>query len=88
MGDKCPADVRLVLYHDFALYESSLSGAQTQRRSYQGLHLISEIVKQAFMGTMVVGGRASGLVVATGDKTQFGQVILVSDWSVCVNAEL
>jgi Ca2+-transporting ATPase len=28
----------------------------------------------AFMGTMVCSGRATGLVVATGERTQFGQV--------------
>ena len=34
----------------------------------------NEMINQAFMGTMVVAGRATGLVTATGDKTQFGQV--------------
>ena len=34
----------------------------------------SEMVNTAFMGTMVVTGRATGLVVSTGEKTQFGQV--------------
>ena len=36
----------------------------------------SEMVNTAFMGTMVVTGRAQGLVVSTGEKTQFGQVRL------------
>jgi Ca2+-transporting ATPase len=34
----------------------------------------------AFMGTMLCSGRATGLVVATGEKTQFGQVFrMMSD---------
>jgi Ca2+-transporting ATPase len=34
----------------------------------------------AFMGTMVCSGRATGLVVATGERTQFGQVFrMMSD---------
>lgn len=37
----------------------------------------SEMVNTAFMGTMVVSGRATGLVVATGERTQFGQVFLM-----------
>ena len=36
----------------------------------------SEMVNTAFMGTMVVTGKAQGLVVSTGEKTQFGQVRL------------
>ena len=70
-------DVRLVTCSDFALDESSLTGEPepilktvvaivTSKESLA----TQEMVNQAFMGTM-------GLVTATADKTQFGQVFQV-----------
>ena len=79
-GDRIPADLRLVSCVDFAVDESSLTGElepilktadMIERKESVST---SEMINQAFMGTMVVSGRATGLVVATGDKTQFGQV--------------
>ena len=79
-GDRIPADLRLVTCIDFAVDESSLTGEPEPilKRSEvvprkENL-ATSELVNQAFMGTMVVAGRATGLVTATADKTQFGQV--------------
>ena len=41
---------------------------------------IADMQNIAFMGTMVCSGRATGLVVATGERTQFGQVFrMMSD---------
>ena len=34
----------------------------------------SFVLQLGFMGTMVTGGHGMGVVVATGEKTQFGQV--------------
>ena len=70
IGDRIPADVRLVSCSDFAVDESSLTGWPESLAT-------QEMVNQAFMGTMVVAGRATGLVTATADKTQFGQVFQV-----------
>jgi len=79
-GDRIPADVRLVTCVDFAVDESSLTGELEpilktcdvipRKESLA----TTEMINQAFMGTMVVAGRATGLVTATADKTQFGQV--------------
>ena len=79
-GDRIPADLRLVSCADFAVDESSLTGELEP--IMKTCELIprkenistTEMINQAFMGTMVVAGRATGLVTATGDKTQFGQV--------------
>jgi len=79
-GDRVPADLRLVTCTDLAVDESSLSGEvepvlktcdQLPKKENMST---SEMVNTAFMGTMVVTGRATGLVVSTGEKTQFGQV--------------
>ena len=77
IGDRIPADVRLVTCSDFTVDESSLTGEPepilktvvaivTSKESLA----TQEMVNQAFMGTM-------GLVTATADKTQFGQVFQV-----------
>ena len=77
IGDWIPADVRLVTCSDFMVDESSLTGEPepilktvvaivTSKESLA----TQEMVNQAFMGTM-------GLVTATADKTQFGQVFQV-----------
>jgi len=85
-GDRIPADLRLVTCMDFAVDESSLTGElEPILKTCEVLPkkenlATSEMVNQAFMGTMVVTGRATGLVVATADKTQFGQVFqMMSD---------
>ena len=82
-GDRIPADLRLVTCLDFAVDESSLTGEPEPIMKSSGVVgrkenlATSELVNQAFMGTMVVAGRATGLVTATADKTQFGQVFQV-----------
>lgn len=85
-GDRIPADLRLVSCIDFAVDESSLTGElepilKTSDVLPKKENLATnEMINQAFMGTMVVTGRATGLVVATADKTQFGQVFqMMSD---------
>ena len=75
---------RLVTCSDFAVDESSLTGEPEPILKTVAAIVTSkeslatqEMVNQAFMGTMVVAGRATGLVTATADKTQFGQVFQV-----------
>jgi len=81
-GDRIPADLRLVTCADLAVDESSLTGelepvlktCEALEKSESENLPTSQLTNQVFMGTMVVSGRANGLVVATADKTQFGQV--------------
>jgi len=85
-GDRVPADIRLVTTHDISIDESSLTGeTEPVRKSTQPVppsnsNGPSHMVNTAFMGTMVSSGHGTGLVVATGEKTQFGQVFrMMSD---------
>ena len=79
---RIPADLRLVTCADLAVDESSLTGelepvlktCEALEKSESENLPTSQLTNQVFMGTMVVSGRANGLVVATADKTQFGQV--------------
>ena len=82
MVGRIPADLRLVTCADLAVDESSLTGelepvlktCEALEKSESENLPTSQLTNQVFMGTMVVSGRANGLVVATADKTQFGQV--------------
>ena len=49
------------------------SSALPKRENYVN----SDLANIAFMGTMVCAGHGAGIVVATGEKTQFGQVFLM-----------
>jgi hypothetical protein len=83
-GNLVPADLRL---HDVArlcVDESALTGesvtvAKTHDRlSPAGRELpLGDRTNMAFKGTMVTHGRSTGLVVATGEKTELGRVALM-----------
>jgi Ca2+-transporting ATPase len=78
-GDKIPADIRLGEVRQLSVNEASLTGEsepvvkQTEAIDDGGVSL-GDRVNMAFMGTMAVGGRASGVVVATGMQTEMGRV--------------
>jgi len=77
-GDMIPADVRIIRAKDLFLSQSALTGesvavekiADTQKNADE----LTEIPNLAFMGTNVVSGSASGVVIATGDDTIFGEI--------------
>ncbi|RKO99627.1 hypothetical protein CXG81DRAFT_14261 [Caulochytrium protostelioides] len=81
LGDRIPADVRLVVSVDLQIDESSLTGENAPQRKHVetvckesrdlGLEERSNI---AFMGTLVRAGRGQGIVVGTGQQTEFGHV--------------
>ncbi|KAI8086463.1 PMR1-type calcium-transporting P-type ATPase [Halteromyces radiatus] len=80
IGDRIPADCRLITTVDLEIDESNLTGENKPRRkmvdaltSYGELAL-SERDNIAFMGTLVRNGRGTGIVVATGKSTEFGHV--------------
>lgn len=89
-GDRVPADIRLVTAVEVSIDESSLTGevepthkiaqAVARPRGEAAELNTADMQNIAFMGTMVCSGRATGLVVATGERTQFGQVFrMMSD---------
>ncbi|MDQ1363819.1 MAG: P-type Ca2+ transporter type, partial [Pseudomonadota bacterium] len=78
-GDKVPADLRLLEAFNLRVDESLLSGESLpeQKNADAVLDentLLSDRVNMAFSGTLVVSGRALGVVVATGLHTELGHI--------------
>ncbi|QEW18587.1 Calcium-transporting ATPase [Marinibacterium anthonyi] len=73
-GQKVPADIRLITAAGLRLDESILTGESVP------VDLSPQDPEpRAFMGTMVVGGRGEGVVVATGSATSFGQIARLTE---------
>ncbi|MCX7272798.1 MAG: HAD-IC family P-type ATPase [Burkholderiales bacterium] len=78
-GNRVPADLRLQAIARLSIDESTLTGESVSVDKHDeplpaGEHPLGNRWNMAFMGTLVTGGRATGLVVATGAATQIGQV--------------
>uniref|UniRef100_A0A914X336 Calcium-transporting ATPase n=1 Tax=Plectus sambesii TaxID=2011161 RepID=A0A914X336_9BILA len=81
MGDRVPADLRLIEAIDIQIDESSFTGetepkhktTPALKRTISNSH-IEELTNVAFMGTLVRCGRAKGIVIGTGIHSQFGEV--------------
>ncbi|XP_017399110.1 calcium-transporting ATPase type 2C member 2 isoform X1 [Cebus imitator] len=78
IGDRIPADIRLTEVTDLLVDESSFTGeaepcSKTDSPLAGGgdLTTLSNIV---FMGTLVQYGRGRGVVIGTGESSQFGEV--------------
>jgi Ca2+-transporting ATPase len=78
IGDKIPADVRLIEAVNLKTDESALTGeslpSSKQTDASAPDSPLSEQNTMAWMGTNVVNGYAKGIVVATGMDTQFGKI--------------
>ena len=84
VGDRIPADVRLVRVNELAVDESSFTG-ETEPK-YKSTELRPEAAAKAgrlevndmndvgFQGTLVINGNGVGVVVCTGERSQFGEV--------------
>jgi len=78
-GDLIPADVRIVAAKDFFVDESALTGEsfpaeKTASVVTSGSSDLSEWHDEAFLGTSVVSGTATAVVVKTGSATEYGQI--------------
>lgn len=78
-GDKVPADLRLIEAFTLKVNEALLTGESIPvEKSHAGLKkkvsAISEMKNICFMNSIVVNGRAKGIVVSTGMKTEFGKI--------------
>uniref|UniRef100_G3TIG8 Calcium-transporting ATPase n=1 Tax=Loxodonta africana TaxID=9785 RepID=G3TIG8_LOXAF len=78
IGDRIPADIRLTEVTDLLVDESSFTGeaepcSKTDSPLPGGgdLTTLSNIV---FMGTLVQYGKGQGVVIGTGERSQFGEV--------------
>lgn len=77
-GDKIPADVRLVEAHSLRVDESQLTGeSEPISKQTKPLKSKKEIYEQSnmlFQGSFIVAGTAVGVVVETGNNTEFGHL--------------
>ncbi|HWL68377.1 MAG TPA: cation-transporting P-type ATPase [Geminicoccus sp.] len=77
-GDRVPADLRLLKVHGLLIQEAALTGesvaAEKDGRPAAADAALGDRHGMAFSGTLVVAGRASGLVVATGSGTEIGRI--------------
>ncbi|XP_015223594.2 calcium-transporting ATPase type 2C member 2 [Lepisosteus oculatus] len=78
VGDRVPADVRLIEAIDLLVDESNFTGEVEPCIKTDSTLSESEdptsLPNIAFMGTLVCHGRGRGLVISTGEKSQFGEV--------------
>ena len=77
-GDKIPADLRLVDAKNLRTEEAALTGesvpADKNTDPVTANATVGDRECMAFSGTMVVSGRATGVVVATGSATELGRI--------------
>lgn len=78
-GDIVPADMRLLETSNFTLNEAVLTGeAMASGKTHVGLEMskvpIHEAKNIAFSGTSVLGGKATGVVIATGPQAYIGKI--------------
>ena len=78
-GDLIPADLRIINSKDLFINQSSLTGEAmpVEKLDYLIKHDISspfDLTNICFMGSYVVSGVATGVVVNTGARTYFGKI--------------
>lgn len=77
-GDRIPADMRLVDARNLRTEEAALTGesvpAEKSTAPVPAKATVGDRENIAFCGTMVLSGRASGVVIATGSKTELGRI--------------
>ncbi len=77
-GDKVPADLRLLRARELQIDESALTGesvpAHKHPDSLPPETLLADRSNIAYSSTLVTYGTGAGLVVATGDGTEIGQI--------------
>ncbi|CAF2385566.1 unnamed protein product [Rotaria sp. Silwood2] len=81
IGDRIPADLRLTEANDISVDESSFTGeTKPSVKTIEPLVIgskqtsISDRKNIAFMGTHVLNGNAKGIVICTGENSEFGKV--------------
>jgi magnesium-transporting ATPase (P-type) len=77
-GDKIPADLRLIDTKNLRTEEAALTGESVPADKGTDVvpanATVGDRENMAFSGTMVVSGRATGVVVATGSETELGRI--------------
>jgi magnesium-transporting ATPase (P-type) len=77
-GDKIPADIRLTDVKNLRTEEAALTGesvpSDKSTAPVSAKATVGDRTGMAYSGTLVVSGRASGIVVATGSQTELGRI--------------
>lgn len=78
-GMKVPADIRLLTANELETNDASLTGEsdaqiKTALKSEDSNRNIVDICGSVFMGTDIISGNGTGVVVATGMETHFGKI--------------
>lgn len=81
-GDKVPADIRLTVADSVRADEAVLTGESVPvSKNIETLGEKKEVYEQSnmlFQGSFVVSGQATGIVVFTGNRTEFGRIAELS----------
>jgi magnesium-transporting ATPase (P-type) len=83
-GDRVPADLRLVSAFEVSVDNSILTGESDVQRRFvdmtPGMTVgdVAEYQNLLFAGSTVVTGVARGVVLVTGEETQFGRIVTLS----------
>ncbi len=82
IGNKIPADLRFIDGANLKIDESALTGESSPAlKNPQTIKVDTALAGQSdmlWMGTVVVNGRAKGIVVQTGMQTEFGKIALMT----------
>lgn len=82
-GEKVPADIRIIAESNLIVDESVLTGeslpVEKSTELIRGEKQIYEQANMLFSGSFIVGGNGKGVVVATGNTTQFGNIATLSE---------
>lgn len=77
-GLKVPADIRLLEVYSLRVNEASLTGESVPSAKdpaeIQGNKQLADQKNMVFSGTAISSGRAIGVVIETGDKTEIGKI--------------
>jgi magnesium-transporting ATPase (P-type) len=77
-GDKIPADLRLIEVKNLRTEEAALTGESVSidksTDAVSSKATIGDRKDMAFSGTLVASGRGTGIVVATGSRTELGRI--------------
>jgi len=77
-GDKVPADMRLLRVRDLKIDESALTGESVAVEKAVGIldgdTVLADRSNMAYASSLVTYGQGTGVVVATGDRTEMGRI--------------
>ncbi len=77
-GDRVPADIRLLHAQELQIDEANLTGESVPVHKHTerlaGDTTLADRVNMGYSGTLVTAGRARGVAVATGSKTEMGRI--------------